>query len=215
MRRSLGASVRRWPPAASKPLFRPARRSPLWDQGLSSIAAPTQTALRTLEWIGRCENLVVCGPNGTGKTFFLEALGQTAVGAGLKVAWFSLEDLGVLVRRHRADDSVTKTVRAMLRARLIVVDDIGLLPVSPDAAEGFYRLVDAAYEKRSVAVSSNVHPAGFDKLMPKTLATATVDRLLHHAHVCLTSGDSVRFAQATTGKGVVPLNMAREAGHAA
>ncbi len=186
-----------------------------WDQGLSSIPAPTQTALRTLEWVGRRENLVVCGPSGTGKTFFLEALGQIAVEAGLKVAWFSLEELGVLVRRHRADDSVTRAVRAILRARLIVVDDIGLLPVSPDAAEGFYRLVDAAYEKRSVAVSSNVHPAGFDELMPKTLATATVDRLLHHAHVCLTSGDSVRLAQATSGRGVVPLNTTREAGHAA
>nr|WP_277604004.1 ATP-binding protein [Agrococcus sp. ARC_14] len=49
------------------------------------------------------------------------------------------------------------------------------------AAEGLYRLVDAAYEKRSIAISSNLHPAGFDELMPKTLATATVDRLLHHA----------------------------------
>ena len=186
-----------------------------WDARLSSIPAPSQTALRTLEWIGRRENLVVCGPSGTGKTFFLEALGQLAVEAGLKVAWFSLEELGVLVRRHRADDSVTKAVTAILRARLIVVDDIGLLPVSPDAAEGFFRLVDAAYEKRSVAVSANVHPAGFDELMPKTLATATVDRLLHHAHVCITSGDSVRLAQATAGRGVVPLNGAREGGYAA
>jgi DNA replication protein DnaC len=180
-----------------------------WDPSLSSIPAPTQQALQTLEWVARHENLVVCGPSGTGKTFFLEALGQRAVEAGLKVAWFSLEELGGLVRRHRADDSVARAVQAILRARLVVVDDIGLLPVSPDAAEGFYRLVDAAYEKRSVAVSSNVHPAAFDELMPKTLATATVDRLLHHAHVCLTSGDSVRLAQATAGRGVVPL------GHAA
>ena len=187
-----------------------------WDPNLSSIPTPTQTALRTLEWIGRRENLVICGPSGTGKTFWLAGLGQLAVEAGLKVAWFSLEDLGVLVRRHRADDSVTKAVTAILRAKLIVVDDIGLLPVSPDAAEGFYRLVDAAYEKRSVAVSSNVHPAAFDELMPKTLATATVDRLLHHAHVCLTSGESVRLAQATAGKGVLPLSRLNlEAGHAA
>src|SRR5260370_24902187 len=99
---------------------------------------------------------------------------------------------------------------------MIVIDDMGMLRVSADDAEGFYRLVDAAYEKRSVAVSSNVHPAGFDELMPKTLATATVDRLLHHAHVCLTSGDSVRLAQATAGKGVTPLGrLAREAGDAA
>jgi DNA replication protein DnaC len=70
----------------------------VWDPSLSSIPAPTQSALRTLEWITRRENLVVCGPSGTGKTMFLEALGHAAVEAGRKVAWFSLESLGVLVR---------------------------------------------------------------------------------------------------------------------
>ena len=50
-----------------------------WNEATSSIPAPTQAALRTLEWIGRAENLVVCGPAGTGKTFLLEALGQAAV----------------------------------------------------------------------------------------------------------------------------------------
>ena len=53
-----------------------------WDERLSSVPAPTQAALRTLEWVGRHENLVVCGPSGTGKTFLLEALGQAAVEAG-------------------------------------------------------------------------------------------------------------------------------------
>ena len=47
---------------------------------------------------------------------------------------------------------------------------------------------------------------GFDELMPKTLATATVDRLLHHAHVCQTSGDSIRLTQALAGKGVTAMN---------
>jgi DNA replication protein DnaC len=177
----------------------------VWDPALSSIPAATQQALRTLEWVTRHENLVVCGPSGTGKSMFLEALGQTAVDAGRRVAWFSLETLGVLVRRHRADDSVTKALTRILRADLIVVDDIGLLPVTGDAAEGLYRLVDAAYEKRSLAISSNLHPSGFDEIMPKTIAGATVDRLLHHAHLCVTQGDSVRLAQATTGKGVTPL----------
>lgn len=177
-----------------------------WQDTASSIPAPTQQALRTLEWVGRRENLVVCGPSGTGKTFFLEALGQHAVEQGLRVAWFTLEDLGLLLRRHRADDTVSKAIARILRADLVVVDDIGLLPVSHDAAEGLYRLVDAAYEKRSVAISSNLHPAGFDELMPKTLASATVDRLLHHAHVCQTSGDSVRLTQALAGRGVTPLH---------
>ncbi|MCA1783884.1 MAG: IS21-like element helper ATPase IstB [Gemmatimonadales bacterium] len=176
-----------------------------WNPEASSIPAPTQQALRTLEWVRRRENLVVCGPSGTGKTFLLEALGQQAVEQGLKVAWFTLEDLGILLRRHRADDTVTKAIARVLRADLVVVDDIGLLPVAQDAAEGLYRLVDAAYEKRSIALSSNLHPAAFDELMPKTLATATVDRLLHHAHVCQTTGESVRLSQALAGQGVSPL----------
>ena len=142
-----------------------------WNAEASSIPAPTQQALRTLEWVHRRENLVVCGPSGTGKTFLLEALGQQAVEAGLKVAWFTLEDLGVLLRRHRADDTVSKAIARVLRADLAVVDDIGLLPVAQDAAEGLYRLVDTAYEKRSVAISSNLPPDAFDELMPKTLAT--------------------------------------------
>ena len=177
----------------------------VWDPTISSIPAPTQTALRTLEWVRRRENLVVCGPSGTGKTMFLEALGHDAVNSGRRVAWFSLETLGVLVRRHRADDSVTRAIGRILRADLVVVDDIGLLGVTTDAAEGLYRLVDAAYEKRSIAISSNLHPSGYDEIMPKTLAGATVDRLLHHAHLCATTGDSIRLAQATAGKGVMPL----------
>ena len=100
-----------------------------WTPEASSIPTPTQQALRTLEWVHRRENLVVCGPSGTGKTFLLEALGQHAVEQGLKVAWFTLEDLGVLLRRHRADDTVTKAITRVLRADLVVVDDIGLLPV--------------------------------------------------------------------------------------
>ena len=65
-----------------------------WEEQLSSIPAPTQRALRTLEWIERKENLVVCGPSGTGKSHFLEGLGQQAVEEGRKVSWFSLKAIG-------------------------------------------------------------------------------------------------------------------------
>jgi DNA replication protein DnaC len=177
----------------------------VWDETRCSIPTPTQHALRTLEWVDRHENLCVCGPSGTGKSHLCEALGQAAIEAGRTVAWFAIDDLGALMRRHRADDSISKAIRRITRVDLIIVDDIGMLPIGEDAAEGFYRLVDACYEKRSLAVSSNLHPAGFDELMPKTLATATVDRLLHHAHVCVTDGESYRLAQATAGKGVTTL----------
>ena len=129
---------------------------------MSSIPIPTQHTLRTLKWIGRKENVVVCGPSGTGNTFFLDALGQQVVESGMRVAWLPLEDLGALVRAHRSDDSV-------------------------------HRVVETAYEKRSIVVSSNLHLAGFDKFMPKTLAIVTADWLFHRAHVCQTWGDSIRI----------------------
>ena len=121
-KRPPGGSAPRWPPAGPPHGFPTGKTFEAWQPGASSIPAPTQQALRTLEWVGRRENLVVCGPSGTGKTFLLEALGQQAVEAGLKVAWFTLEDLGVLLRRHRADDTVTKAIARVLRADLVVVD---------------------------------------------------------------------------------------------
>lgn len=122
-----------------------------------------------------------------------------------EVAWFTLETLTQTVTKAKVDASTARTVSRICRNDLIVIDDIGMLPAGQDAAEAFYRIVDAAYERRSIAVTSNIHPSGFDTIMPKTLATATVDRLLHHAHLVTTKGDSHRLAEALAGKGVTPL----------
>ena len=176
-----------------------------WQPGRSSIPEPTQNSLATLEWISRAENLVVAGPSGTGKSHFAEALAHAAIDKDLRVAWFTLETLTTAIARAKADASIARTVARICRSDLICVDDIGMLPAGQDAAEAFYRIVDAAYERRSVAVTSNIHPSGLDTIMPKTLATATVDRLLHHAHLVATQGDSHRLQQALTGKGVKAL----------
>lgn len=176
-----------------------------WREADSSIPQPTQQALFGLEWLSRRENLVITGPSGTGKTHFVEALGHRVIDEGGRVTWWSLEALGQAVARAGADGSVSRTVQKMVRADLVVIDDIGMLPTGSQAAEAFYRMVDAAYERTSVAVTSNVHPSGFDQFMPKTIATAAVDRLLHHAHVIATEGKSLRLLEATSGAGVVPL----------
>jgi DNA replication protein DnaC len=123
----------------------------------------------------------------------------------MRVSWFTLETLAVTLNRAKVDASTARVVDRICRSELIVIDDIGMLPVGLDAAEAFYRVIDAAYERRSVAVTSNLHPSGFDTIMPKTLATAAVDRLLHHAHVVITEGSSQRLADALAGTGVTPL----------
>jgi DNA replication protein DnaC len=176
-----------------------------WREADSSIPPGTQTGLGTLEWVGRAENLAIAGPSGTGKTHFIEALAHKVIDAGMRVSWFTLETLTAAIGKAAVDGSIAKTVARITRAELIVIDDIGMLPAGQAAGEAFYRVVDAAYERRSIAVTSNLHPSGFDTIMPKTLATATVDRLLHHAHVVLTEGTSLRLSEATAGRGVMPL----------
>jgi len=96
---------------------------------------PNAAASRSAD---RKQNLVLCGPAGR------EDVLPRSVGAARRRtrparAWFTLEDLGGLIRWHRADDTVAKAIKAILRAELIVVEDIGLLPVAPDAAEDLYR----------------------------------------------------------------------------
>lgn len=114
-------------------------------------------------------------------------------------------DANQAINRSKVDASTAKEVQRICRADLIIVDDIGMLPAGQAEAEALYRIADAAYERRSLAVTSNIHPSGFDTLMPKTLAGPTVDRLLHHGHVVVTEGGSQRLAEALSGKGVMPL----------
>ena len=176
-----------------------------WEPAASAIPPEAQWALRSLDWIGRAENLVLVGPSGTGKSHFAEAIAHAAVDHDLRVGWFSLETLTATIARSRIDASTGAVVARIVRSELIVVDDIGLLPAGADEAEALYRLVDAAYERRSLILTSNLHPSRFDTIFPRGLATAAVDRLLHHAHVIVTEGRSHRQAEALDGRGVQPL----------
>ncbi|WP_253190856.1 ATP-binding protein [Arthrobacter sp. SRS-W-1-2016] len=142
-----------------------------------------------LEWITRRECLVLYGPSGAGRTFCIEA--------GIGIVSVRLEDLGAQIRApHRRQRHHAK----ILRAELVVIDEIWLVPVATDAAEGISRVADTAYGKSSVTISSNLHQVGFDEFMPKTLAMAAVDCVLHHADVCQANGVSIRLTQAVTGR---------------
>lgn len=169
-----------------------------FDPTLSTIPAHTLSFLEGLEWIDRKENLVLAGPAGTGKSHLAAALAQKTVQHGGNAAWLTLPDLERLVASHRVDYTIEKTMNKLARNNLIIIDDIGLLPITQTAAEGFYRICDAAYERTSLLITTNQHPSHFDKIMPTSLATAAVDRLLHHAHIHITSGDSIRLTHSLT-----------------
>src|SRR5262249_383774 len=125
-----------------------------------SIPVGTQQALLSLEWVDRHENLCLCGPSGTGKSHFCTALSRAAADSGRSVRLLSIDELDALVRRHRADNSITQEIRRITsRVDLVIVCGIGIPPpLGEDAADGLRRLVDACAEKRSLAVSCNLRP---------------------------------------------------------
>ena len=173
-----------------------------FDTTQSSIPAPTINFLEALTWIKNKENLVIAGPSGTGKTHLIQALAHKCVTQGGKAKWMTMTNISEMVTSYQIDNTLSKQVKRLVNTDLLIIDDIGLLPVTDAGAQGLYRIIEAAYEKTSIALSSNIHPAKFDQLMPKTIATAAVDRLLHHAHMITTSGDSIRMSQARHGQGV-------------
>jgi hypothetical protein len=100
----------------------------------------------------------------TGKSHFAEAIAHAAIDRDLRVSWFTLETVTTTIARSRIDATSGKVVVRIVRSELIVVDDIGLLPAGADEAEALYRMVDAAYEKRSLILTSNLHRARFDSI---------------------------------------------------
>ena len=81
-----------------------------WRDEDSSISTAVQSALRTLEWIGRAENLALAGPSGTGKSHFVEALAHAVIDAGMRVSWFTLETLTIALGRAKVDASIAKVI---------------------------------------------------------------------------------------------------------
>jgi DNA replication protein DnaC len=170
--------------------------------GESSIPRATFDYLASLEWIRAKENLVLVGPAGTGKSHTLLALGHAAVEVGVRVRYFAAASLVEALYRGLADNSVGRVIDNLLRADLVIVDDLGFAPLDDTGAQLLFRFVAAAYERRSLGVASHWPFESWGRFLPEhTTAVALLDRLLHHAVTVVTSGDSYRMKEARTRGG--------------
>ena len=176
------------------------------DRSACSIPGPTLDYLASLEWITAKENLCLVGPPGTGKSHVLVSLGISAVHAGHKVRYFTAADLVNTLYRGLADNSAGKVIENLLRNDLILVNEVGFAPLDNNAAQLLFRLVSAAYERRALGVASHWPFDQWGRFLPEhTTAVSLLDRLLHHAHVVITDGDSYRMRQARA-RGGTSLN---------
>lgn len=172
----------------------------------SSVAPATFDYLASLEWIAATENLCLVGPAGTGKSHLLVALGHAAVDAGHRVRYFTAAELVETLYRGLADNSVGRVIEQILKADLILIDEIGFAPLDENGAQLFFRLVAAAYERRSLGIGSHWPFESWGRFLPEhTTAVSLLDRLLHHAVVVATEGESHRMKEARA-KGAARTN---------
>ena len=161
--------------------------------------------LASLEWVRARENVVLVGPAGTGKSHLLVALGLAAVETGSYVRYFAAVDLVETLYRGLADNSVGWGIEAILRADLVSVDELGFAPLDDVGTQLLFRFVAAAYERRSLGIASHWPFESWGRFLPEpTTAVSILDRLLHHAVVVVTEGESFRMREARTRGGVRP-----------
>ena len=160
-----------------------------FDVSASSIPQATIDYLSSLEWIRAQHNLAIIGPPGTGKSHTLIGLGHAAIHAGHKVRYFTAADLIDTLYRGLADNTVGRIIDSLLRADLVIIDEIGFAPLDDTGTQLLFRLVAAAYERRSLAVASHWPFEQWGRFLPEhTTAASILDRLLHLASVVITNG---------------------------
>jgi len=173
-----------------------------FDLAVSSINKATFDYLASLEWITARENLCLLGPAGTGKSHLLVALGVAAVHAGHRVRYFTAADLVETLYRGLADNSVGRIIDTLLRNDLVICDEVGFAPLDDTGAQLLFRVVAAAYERRALGIASHWPFESWGRFLPEhTTAVSLLDRLLHHANLVITDGESYRMREARTKGG--------------
>ena len=173
-----------------------------FDLPASSIKVATFDYLSSLEWITAAENLVLVGPAGTGKSHVLVALGVAAVTAGNRVRHFTAADLVETLYRGLADNSVGRVIDTLLRNDLIIIDEVGFAPLDDTGAQLLFRFIAAAYERRALGIASHWPFESWGRFLPEhTTAVSLLDRLLHHANIVVTDGESYRMREARAKSG--------------
>jgi len=153
-------------------------------------------ALAELTFIDRGEVVHLLGPPGTGKSHLATALAVEAVKAGKSVAFSTLADLVTSLAKAEKEGTLRERIRYLAGPQLLVVDEIGYLPVVPGGGNLFFQLVNARYEKGAMILTSNRGFAEWGDIFgDPVVATALLDRLLHHAVVIQIEGASYRLRQ--------------------
>lgn len=160
----------------------------------SSITKKQIESLRGMHWLNQAFNILFLGPPGIGKTHLAVSLGLEAIKQGYRAYFVTLDELIRHLKTETISVKSKRRIKNMLNSDLVVIDEVGFIPVTRQEANLLFQFISGLYENTSVIVTSN---KGFDEwpefLGDPVIATAILDRLVHHSEIFNMVGDSYRL----------------------
>lgn len=159
-----------------------------------SIDRKVLDELRTLRFVHNAENLILLGPPGVGKTHIAIGLGLEAIKAGFTVYYIDSATLMMRLRSASQQGGLERQLKTLRRYKLLIIDEIGYLPFDSEVANLFFRLISMRYENHSTIFTSNKSYSEWGEIFgDPVIATAILDRILHHSITLNLRGESYRL----------------------
>ena len=168
----------------------------VWSKAIELPQGLTSEYMENIEFLSLKENLIFMGTVGTGKTHLATSIALKACQEGRSVRFFTAASLANILLEKNNKGTLNNYLSTLKKVELIVIDEVGFVPLHKDAAELLFQVISDCYEQRSLIITSNLEFSQWNTVFgDNRLTAALVDRLIHHSHIVIFSGESYRLTQ--------------------
>ncbi|HEY5584236.1 MAG TPA: IS21-like element helper ATPase IstB [Ruminiclostridium sp.] len=168
----------------------------IWTPNIDIPQDITKESIENFSFVDKKENLILMGAVGTGKSHLGGAIALKACQSGKNVRFYTAAGLANLLYDKNQKGGLNQYLNSLKKVDLIVLDEVGFVPLHKDAAELLFQVVSDCYERRSMIITSNLEFSHWNTIFgDNRLTAALIDRLIHHSYILVFSGESYRLTQ--------------------